>query len=227
MSGHWRSHSAAVRSGYVLMRWHVAALFDLRIFQPHPHWSGVKKRIKSIDDLKGKKVWAAGYWQELARALDIVNVPMIAPQAYDALQKGVIVGILGMPYHTWRIFKYIETIKYLVEWPLGGQPICAQVVNLDVWNKITPKDQKTIEKIMAGMHDWFVDAVDKEAVKLKGFYKNKGIEEIRLSSDEYKRIEKIGKDAVWSSWLKTAKAKGIPGQEWFDRYKKKVNKFSK
>ncbi len=28
-----------MRSGYVLMRWHVAALFDLRIFQPHPRQS--------------------------------------------------------------------------------------------------------------------------------------------------------------------------------------------
>ena len=199
----------------------------LWVYQPHAHWSGVVNPIKSIDELKGKKVWAAGFWQEMAKALGMVNVPMVAPEAYDALQKGLIVGIIGMPYHTFRIFKYTETLKYLVEWPYGGQPICSHVVNLDVWKKISPKDQRTIEKLCAGMHDWFVEEVDKEAVKLRGYYKTQGVEEIRLSSEEYERMGKIGKDAVWSSWLKTAKEKGVPGEEWFKRYQEKVKKFSK
>jgi len=199
----------------------------LWVFMPHPHWAGVKKKINSIEELKGKKVWAAGYWQELVRALGIVNVPMIAPQAYDALQKGVIVGIIGMPYHTFKIFKYIETIKCLIEWPFGGQPVCANVINLDVWNRISPKDRKAIEEIMAGMHDWFVAEVDKEATKLRGYFKSKGVKEIRLSDEEYKRIEEIGKKVVWSSWLKTAKEKGVPGEEWFRGYREKVAKCSK
>ena len=199
----------------------------LWIFQPHTHWAGVKEPIKTIDDLKGKKLWVAGFWQELADEIGIVNVPMIAPQAYDALQKGVIIGVMGMPYHTWRIFKYTETIKYLFELPYGGQPICAQVVNLDSWNKITPGDQKIIEGIMAGMHDWFVAEVDKEAVKLREFYKKQGVKEFSFTPEEYARIEKIGRDAVWGSWLKTAKGKGIPGEEWFSRYKAKVKAHTK
>jgi len=194
----------------------------LWFFQPHAHWSGVKQPIKSMDDLKGKKVWAAGFWQELVDALDIVNVPMIAPQAYDALQKGVITGVIGMPYHTWRIFKYIETLKYLIEWPLGGQPVCAHVVNLDKWNKISPSDQKAIEGVMAGMHDHFVVQVDKEEVKLREWYKSKGVKEIRFSDQEYARLEKIGREAVWNSWLKTAKSQGVPGEEWFRRFQGKL-----
>jgi TRAP-type C4-dicarboxylate transport system substrate-binding protein len=199
----------------------------LWVFQPHPHWAGVKQPITTFDDLKGKKLWVAGFWQELADAIGIVNVPMIAPQAYDALNKGVIVGVMGMPYHTWRIFKYTETLKYLVELPYGGQPMCAQVVNLDKWNKISRKDQKTIEEIMAGMHDWFVVAVDEEAVKLGEFYKKQGVTEIRLSPEEYARVAEIGRDVVWNSWLKTANAKGVPGDEWFTRYRAMVQKYSK
>jgi TRAP-type C4-dicarboxylate transport system substrate-binding protein len=169
----------------------------------------------------------AGFWQELADAVGIVNVPMIAPQAYDALNKGVIVGVMGMPYHTWRIFKYTETVKYLIELPYGGQPICAHVVNLDKWNRISRKDRKTIEDIMASMHDWFVVAVDKEEVKLREFFKNQGVTEIRFSQEEYARIADIGRDVVWSSWLKTANAKNVPGDEWFTRYRAMVQKYSK
>jgi TRAP-type C4-dicarboxylate transport system substrate-binding protein len=199
----------------------------LWVFQPHPHWGGVKQPINSLDDLKGKKLWVAGFWQELAKELGIVNVPMIAPQAYDALQKGVIIGILGMPYHTWRIFKYIETIKYLFELPFGGQPICAQVINVDVWNKISPKDRKAIEEVMAGMHEWFVDEVDKEADKLREYFKKQGVKEISFSPEEYARLKRIGSDVVWSSWLKTAEEKGVPGEEWFKRYRAKIDAISK
>ena len=42
-----------------------------------------------------------------------------------------------------------------------------------------------------------------------------------------KLAEKIGREAVWGSWLETAKEKGIPGEEWFSRYKAKVKAHTK
>ncbi|MFH1490429.1 MAG: TRAP transporter substrate-binding protein DctP [Pseudomonadota bacterium] len=204
-----------------------AKIKPIYFFQPHEHWTGVKDPIKTMDDLKGKKVWAAGFWQELVDALGIVNVPMIAPQAYEALQKGLITGVVGMPYHTFRIFKYTEVVKYLVKWPLGGQPVCANVIGQSAWDKISPKDQKIMEEVGAGMPAWYVDLVDKEAVKLKGFFEKQGVKEIRLPDAEYERLTKIGRDAVWSSWLKTAKQQGVPGEEWFKRYQAKLKEVQK
>jgi TRAP-type C4-dicarboxylate transport system substrate-binding protein len=214
----WPAMQAELKKVNVKLLW---------VLQPHPHWAGVKYPITTFDELKGKKLWVAGFWQELADAIGIVNVPMSAPEAYDALNKGVIVGVFGMPYHTWRTFKYTETVKYLVELPYGGQPVAAHVVNLDKWNQISRKDQKTIEDIMASMHDWFVVAADKEGVKLREFFKKQGVKEISLSPEEYERIAGIGRDVVWSSWLKTAKEKGIPGEEWFTRYRAMVQKYSR
>lgn len=197
----------------------------LWFFQPHPHWVGLKNPIKSIDDLKGKKVWAAGFWQELVKSLGITSVSMTAPEAYDGLQKGVIEGVFGNPYHTFRIFKYTETAKFLLEWPFGGQPVNMQGINMDVWNEIPPKDQKIIEDIAAGMNDWFVVEQDKEAIKLKDFFeKTQGCTHNRLPDDEYARIKDLGKDVIWNSWLKTAKKNGIPGEEWFKRYRAILDK---
>jgi TRAP-type C4-dicarboxylate transport system substrate-binding protein len=230
----YRGHRVAPKAAWALYNEWPAMQEELKkvnvkplwFFQPHEHWVGVKDPITTMDDLKGKKVWAAGFWQELVDALGIVNVPMVAPQAYDALQKGVIVGIVGMPYHTWRIFKYTETIKNLVVWPLGGQAFCGHVVNLDKWNQISPEDQKAIEEVMVGMHDWYVAEVDKEFLSLRDYYKKQGVKEIRLSDEEYARLEKIGRDVIWGSWLKTAKEKGVPGEEWFTRFQAKVKEYS-
>ena len=206
-----------------------AKVKPLGAFQPHAHWVGVKQPFTSIDELKGKKVWAAGFWMELANAFGIVNVAMTAPEVYDALQKGVITGIIGMPYHTFRTFKYYEMTKVLVEWPFGGQPVNFLGVNQDVWdNQISPEDQKTIEKIALDLQfDWFVKAQDEEAAALSKFFKDNGVTEIKLSAEELAKIEKVGKDVIWNSWLKTAKEKGVPGEEWMKRYQEKVNALSK
>ena len=192
----------------------------LWFFQPHPHWICVKEPFKKWTDLKGKKMWVAGFYQKMTNSFGVINVTMSAPEAYDAMQKGVIEGVFGNPYHTFKIFKYTEIGKYLVEWPFGGQPVNMQGINLDVWNKISPKDQKAIEEIAAGMNDWFVDVQDKESIKLKEYFeKTMGCEHIRLSDEEYAWIEPIGKDIIWSSWLETAKKNGVPGEEWFKRYR--------
>jgi len=199
----------------------------LWIFQPHVHWACFVRPVKNISELKGKRIWSAGQWQDTTDALGITNVPMIAPGAYDALQKGVVMGVIGMPYHTFRIFKLIEPCKYLVNWPLGGQPVNFMGMNLDKWNQISTGDQKKIEEIAAGMNDWFVDVQDKEVLKLKEYYIKQGCTHISLSDDEYAEIERVGKDRTWNSWIKTAKERGVPAEEWFERYLAKINALKK
>ena len=199
----------------------------LWLLQPHAHWVGLKRPITAMDELKGEKYWASGFWQEYLKAVGIVNVPMTPPEAYDALQKGVIEGIIGMPYHTFKIFKWTDILKYLVEWPYGGQAMLCHVINLDEWNKISPKDQKAIEDVMAGMPEWYNNEVDQETAKLKAFYKKEGVREITLSKEEYAKNEKIGKDVIWTHWLETAKAKGVPAEEWLRRYQEKIKEVTR
>lgn len=196
-------------------------------FMPHPHWGCLDRPIQKFEDLKGKKMWVAGFWQQVLDTYGVINVPMAAPDAYDALQKGVISGILGMPYHTFKIFRFIEICKYLLELPFGGQPVVAQMMNLDVWNKIAPKDQKAIEEVISGMNDWYFAEVEKEEGALREFYTKQGVKHISLSPEDYAAFEKVGKDVVWNFWLKTAKGKGIPGEEFFKRYQAKVKAISK
>ena len=196
----------------------------LWLMQPHPHWIGITDRVTKLDDFKGKKLWCTSLWPKLTEQFGIINVKMSAPESYEAWQKGTIDGVWGMPYHTFRIFKYFELGKNML--PLGfagGHPINPQAINLDVWNKISPQDQKAIEEISAKMIDRQIELTDKEKAGLDKFLKEKGIKYIEFSRKDKARLEET-RQLVWDEWLKTAKQKGTPGEEFLKRFQAKIEK---
>lgn len=190
--------------------------------QPHPHQIGLKEKITKLDDFKGMKLWCTSLWPKLVEQFGIINIKMSAPESYEAWQKGTIDGVWGMPTHTFRIFKYFELGKIMI--PLdfaGGHPINPQAINLDVWNKISPQDQKAIEEISAKMIDRQIELTDKEKEGLDKFLSDKGVKSIEFSPKDKARL-KEKRQVVWDEWLKTTRKKGIPGDEFLERFQSKI-----
>jgi len=201
-------------------KWNVKPLMAL---QAHPHWIVLKNPITTLGDLKGKKLWVAGYWQTLATYYDIVNVKMTAPESYDSLQKNMIVGVLGMPYHTLKIFKYYEPCKNFIDFEFaGGSPVNFEAINLDVWNKISPADQKAIEEICASLSDSIITDMDNEKAGLDEFFKEQGVTVIEFSPEEQAKIRDATAQLTWDDWAAICKEKGIPGEEFLERFKAKM-----
>ena len=125
------------------------------------------------------------------------------------------------------ILAAISSICVIISMIIAAAAMNAMAINVDVWNKISPEDQKAIEEIAAGTHDWFVAEMDKEAKKLDAFYKENSVEIIKFSPEEEARIIKMCTDAVWSDWLSTAEKQGVPGKEFLDRYRAKISELSK
>ena len=192
-----------------------------------PYWLLCKKPITKLDDLKGSKVWGAGGFAEIIKKFGITQVFFPAPEAYDALQKGTLDGIV-FPYGPAKIFRYEEICKVFVDLGFaGGQTPNAQAINLDVWNKISPADQKTIEEISAGMHGKFLEFYDSERQKLRDYYDGLGITHITLSPEEQTRIRDMCSEALWTDWIAKCKEKGVPGEEFLTRYKAIVAELTK
>lgn len=187
------------------------------------HWVGFSKPVTKIEDFKGKQAWCGGYWQYLAKPLGIVNVVVDASQAYESLERGLLNGIIGMPYHTWKVFKYSEIAKNFVKWPYGGQPLNFHGINLDVWNKIDSKDKAIIENIFAGLNDVYFPILEKEEADLRIYFKENGVTEYELTPEEYVQIETMGKELIWGEWVKTAESKGVPGQEFMERFQAAID----
>jgi len=179
----------------------------------------IKKEISRLDDLQGKKIWGAGGFAEIIKKFGITQVFFPATQAYEALQKGTLDGII-FPYGPISAFKFYEVAKVFVDMSFaGGQTPSAQGINLDVWNKISPEDRNTIEMVSAGMHDWFKQYYERDQQRLRDFYNSQGVTFITLSHEEQERIRERCAEAVWADWVEKAKSQGIPAEEFLTRYR--------
>jgi TRAP-type C4-dicarboxylate transport system substrate-binding protein len=192
-----------------------------------PYWLAVKKPIKTFDDLKGKKIGAFGGFIDIISKLGITQMSMPAGEIYDALQKGILYGVI-FPYSPIKIFKYYEPTGILVDLSFcGGQTPNAQAINLKVWNQISAADRKTIEMISANMHKWFVNYYEENNKFVTEFYKKEGVKFITLSPEEQARIKKVCAEPILDDWIAKCKEKGLPGEEFLRRYRAIVQELSK
>jgi len=148
-------------------------------------------------------------------------------QVYEAMQKGTIDGLF-FPYGPSSFFKFHELGKFYVDMTfIGCQTPAGHAINLDVWNKISPADQKTIERISAGMHDFFLDYSRKDEKRLEKLFKSQGVKFIAFSPEEQKTIRDRCAEAVLADWVSKAEKQGVPGKEFLERYKAIVKELSR
>jgi TRAP-type C4-dicarboxylate transport system substrate-binding protein len=108
--------------------------------------------VKSVEDLKGKKIRVQGTSQgDFAAAVGASAVTIAFGETVPALEKGVVdCGITGtMPGYK---AKWTEVTNTLFRLPVG-YTIGIWVVNLNVWNKLSKDTQTFIEKQMKAHED--------------------------------------------------------------------------
>ncbi len=108
--------------------------------------------IKSVADLKGKKVRVQGTSQsELINALGGIGVTIMFAEVVPALEKGVVdCGITGtMPAYK---AKWPEVTNSVLRLPLG-YTAGFLAVNLNTWNKLSPDTRKLIETEVKALED--------------------------------------------------------------------------
>jgi TRAP-type C4-dicarboxylate transport system substrate-binding protein len=188
---------------------------DVKIMYFHAHGPGLvntKKPVEKLEDLKGMKLRCTGTSSKIASALGATPVAMPQPETYDALQKGVVDGVLS-PIEVLKGWKFAEvTSSTTQDFGASYSLLFFVAMNKKKWDSL-PKDvQATIEKINK---EWiektaklWVD-LDEEGAK---FALAKGHKIIPLSKEEDARWAKQVQP-VLEGYVKDTKAKGLPGDE--------------
>jgi TRAP-type transport system periplasmic protein len=100
------------------------------------------KPVYKMEDLKGMTLRALGFVGETVSALGATPRSIPMPEAYEAVQKRVIDGLM-IPMETLRAFRLAEVTKYVTEcWPIGQVDAFYLVMNKDSWNKLPADIQK-------------------------------------------------------------------------------------
>jgi len=168
------------------------------------------KPVYKMDDLKGMTLRGLGLIAEVVSALGGTPRPIPMPEAYEALGKKVIDGLM-IPMETLRAFRLAEVTKYATEcWPVGQVYTFYLVMNKDTWNKLSPALQKIFneypfeEKLAAMWNEVDIDG--------KQLGMEKGLKFIELPSAEITKWKKAV-EPVLDKYVKSMVAAGFQERE--------------
>ncbi len=176
-----------------------------------PHILFSKKPVNSLEELKGLKIRATGTSAKVVQALGGAPVGMPMGEAYDALSKGVVEGIV-CPYEPMKGWKLAETVSYCTPYDQVYANVAFVVMNKQKWNAISRADRQVIEKINEEWADKQGKLWDELDVEGKEVFTRGGGKIITLSKEENARWSKQ-LVPILDEYTKAMKAKGLPGDE--------------
>lgn len=161
-----------------------------------PFYLRVKKPVKGLEDLKGIKMRTAAKYDKMMLKLGMVPVTIQFGEVYTALQRGVVEGF-GWSVLGPREVGWLEHCKYLIDIPFYTRQNTLILMNLDVWNKLSKKDQdKIIDisiKFEPDMKAYFDKAIEKEFKE----WDKVGVQRIKFSSEDIKKFLDTSITAHW------------------------------
>jgi TRAP-type C4-dicarboxylate transport system substrate-binding protein len=191
-------------------------LDDTKVLYLHGHGPGIlhtkSKPVSKLEDLKGLKIRCTGTTAKLVSHLGATPVAMAQTETYDAVQKGVVDGLMS-PIETLKGWKFAEVVKYTtLNYGSAYSMAFFVVMNKQKWNTLPKEVQGVIQKVN---EEWIEktgkawDEIDKAGLE---FAKSKGDQFIPLSKQEDERWVGLARP-VLSEYVQAMKTKGLPGDE--------------
>ena len=188
-----------------------------------------REPVKSLADLKGKRIRATGGNAEMFKMAGAVPVGATLVEAVSLLQRGGLDCQHGIA--DWlRTFGYADFAKNVTDFPLGlTGPAIGMFVNRDTWNKFTPEQKRLHMKQAALMSAKMAigNFIITEEQGLQTVMKEKGVQLIKPDAD----FEKVA-----TEYKKTERARNVEIGKGFglkdpgaiiDAYEKNVEKWRK
>jgi TRAP-type transport system periplasmic protein len=157
-----------------------------------------REPVKSLSDLKGKRIRATGGNAEMFKMAGAVPVGATLVEAVSLLQRGGLDCQHGIA--DWmRTFGYADFAKYVTDIPLGlTGPAIGMFLNRDTWNKFTPEQKKLHLQQAAIMSAKMAigNFIVANEAGLQTVIKDKGVQLVKPDPDfekvatEYKKTER-------------------------------------
>jgi TRAP-type C4-dicarboxylate transport system substrate-binding protein len=170
-----------------------------------------KVPVRSLEDLQGLSLRGSGPAAQVLGALGANPVGMPMSDTPEALQKGVIKGLLSS-LEVLKDFKYAETCRYVTLIDTVIYPF-AVVMNQARWNSLPADIRQVMEDLIAEQSEWtgvYMDNHVKESVEWsKETYQ---VEVISLDAAEKARWDER-LQSMTDKWIVEAKEKGLAAEE--------------
>lgn len=181
----------------------------LTMFTSAPSQIMSKQPVKSLADLKGLELRASGTILQILSALGAQGVGMPMSQTPEALQKGVVKGLVSsfdvlMDFNFAEICRY-ETITNLPVYPF------AVIMNKARWDALPADVRKTLDDMGREQAAWTGRYLDSHVEKSLAWSKEKyKVEIFTLTEAEHAEIKTKG-EALVDTWKQGAAKAGLDG----------------
>ncbi|MDY7002140.1 MAG: TRAP transporter substrate-binding protein [Thermodesulfobacteriota bacterium] len=186
----------------------------LALFTTAPSNIMSKVPVRSLADLKGLELRASGGASKVLSMLGAVPVSMPMPETPDALQKGMVKGLLSS-LEVLKDFNFAEYCRYETLTNFQVYPF-AVVMNKDKWNAL-PSDVKTVfDGLRVEQSLWTGEYMDGHVQESLAWSKEKyQIEVISLpESEQAQALETLS--GMVDEWKKNAAKSGVPTEAVFN-----------
>jgi len=176
--------------------------------------------IKTMKDLKGKKIAHGGSMIPWLKALGAVGVQSTFSDAYSSIDTGVYQG-WAMPLNVAKTFKVYEVAKYITIVDFGADISGYVCMNLDTWNSLPEEVQKIMDEVGYEYTEKLRLLVEEQVSGALDTMKEAGCEIYTLPVEEKAIWAKTLADSnVAQSTAEKANEHGLPGMIVLQEYLK-------
>ncbi len=122
---------------------------DLHVLFFMPVGSGIMaftEPVEDIDDLAGKRVRSSGLTAFVSEEVGADPVFLPPTEIFEAVQRGIIDGIVGLDFDLTVAFGYHEAAEQFVQPGLGQYASVAVAINRDLWDSLPSDIQDALDQ---------------------------------------------------------------------------------
>jgi TRAP-type C4-dicarboxylate transport system substrate-binding protein len=179
---------------------------------PYYLWT-TEKPVKTLDDIKGMKIRTiGGPPTKLIEAMGAVPVSIPMPETYQAIQTGVVDGMLE-GWESVYSFRHYELYKYLT--PVNFHVVYFSLpFNKQKWDSLPADIQTAIEGVckLEGSKFWGTNFYDRIETTAENALKEQGyeIERVLPADEDVEAWRAQFGEPIWEEWVKAREADGHP-----------------
>ena len=197
----------------------------IAMFTTEPGHIQSREPVRSLADISGMKLRAAGTGVAVLDKLGAAPVGMPMPEVPQSIQTRVIDGVLTSR-EVLKDFRLAESLKYVTDYPSVVVTFAA-VMDRKRWDALPADVQKVIDELAEEMPTWTGNFHDNENVgaAMKWAQEEQKLEVVSLND---------GEKAAWDaklaplvdSWVADMSAKGLPAEKYVQRARELRDQFA-
>lgn len=198
----------------------------IAMFTGEPGYIQTKTPVRSLADLEGMKLRAAGSGVPVLKALGAAPIGMAMPEVPQAVTTGVIAGTMTSR-DVLQDFKLAEMLKYVTDYPTVVVTFAA-VMDQKKFDQLPPDVKKVIDELADEMPAWTGTYHDREniASAMAWAQKEHKLQLLELAPGEKPRWDTRLKP-MEDEWVKEMAAKGLPAAAYLKRLHELRDQFAK